>query len=420
MFALVDCNNFFVSAERVFRPELRNRPVCVLSNNDGCIVALSNEAKAIGLKRGNPMFKVRDIIQRHNVTVFSSNYSLYAGMSSRVMRILTDNYADVEIYSIDEAFINLDDCPGEVAVAKMRDLKRMIWKWTGIPVSIGIAATKTLAKVAGHYAKKFSGYEGVCVIDSEYKREKALQRLPVSEVWGIGRQFRKKLEAASVNSAWDFTQMQESWVRQNFGTLGLRTRNELMGISCIEASEIDTKQSICTSRSFGKTVSEKEELLSSIVHFTTACGQKLRHQHTVANILTIFIATDRFKTELPQYKQYATLKLSVATADTSELITYAQKMLDQIFRPGFQYKKAGVVVSGITDDAVVQQDIFDTIDNRDKRQQLFRVIDKINAGSGVGTVQFAIQSQKEQRWTSRREFVSRNYLSDINGLLEVK
>ncbi|MCQ2279697.1 MAG: Y-family DNA polymerase [Bacteroidales bacterium] len=257
MFALIDCNNFFVSAERVFRPELRDRPVCVLSNNDGCIVALSNEAKAIGLKRGNPLFKVRDIVRRYQVTVFSSNYSLYAGMSARVMRILTDNYDDVEIYSIDEAFINLDAFSPEAAGQKMKDLKQMIWQWTGIPVSIGIAATKTLAKVASHYAKKFPGYEGVCMIDNELKREKALQRLLVSEVWGLGRQFRKKLDAAAVNTAWEFTQMNESWVYRNFGTIGSRTRRELCGIPCVEASEIDTKQSICTRRSFGKTVSEK-------------------------------------------------------------------------------------------------------------------------------------------------------------------
>lgn len=420
MFALIDCNNFFVSAERVFRPELCNRPVCVLSNNDGCIVALSNEAKAIGLKRGNPLFKVRDIVRRYQVTVFSSNYSLYAGMSARVMRILTDNYDDVEIYSIDEAFVNLDAFSPEVAWQKMKDLKQMIWRWTGIPVSIGIAATKTLAKVASHYAKKFPGYEGVCMIDSEVKREKALQRLPVSEVWGIGRQFRKKLDAAAVNTAWEFTQMNESWVHQNFGTIGLRTRRELCGIPCVESSEIDTKQSICTSRSFGKTVSEKDELLSSLVHFTSACAQKLRHQHTVANIISIFITTDRFKTELPQYKQYATAKMLVPTADTSELITYVKKMLDQIYRPGYQYKKAGVIVSGIIDDSAVQQNIFDTIENRDKRQQLFQAIDKINASSGAGTVQFAIQSQKEIKWSSRRDFVSKNYLSDINDLLEVK
>lgn len=420
MFALIDCNNFFVSAERVFRPELRNRPVCVLSNNDGCIVALSNEAKAIGLKRGNPLFKVRDIVQRYQVTVFSSNYSLYAGMSARVMRILTDNYDDVEIYSIDEAFVNLDAFSPEVAGQKMKDLKQMIWRWTGIPVSIGIAATKTLAKVASHYAKKFPGYEGVCMIDSEVKREKALQRLPVSEVWGIGRQFRKKLDAAAVNTAWEFTQMNESWVHQNFGTIGSRTRRELCGIPCVEASEIDTKQSICTSRSFGKTVTEKDELLSSLVYFTSACAQKLRHQRTVANIVSIFISTDRFKTELPQYKQYATAKMLVPTADTSELISYVKKMLDQIYRPGYQYKKAGVIVSGIIDDSAVQQNIFDTIENRDKRQQLFQAIDKINASSGAGTVQFAIQNQKESKWSSRRDFVSKNYLSDINDLLEVK
>ncbi len=420
MFALVDCNNFFVSAERVFRPDLRNSPVCVLSNNDGCIVALSNEAKAIGLKRGDPYFKVRDIINRHNVAIFSSNYSLYAGMSARVMRILTDRFFEVEIYSIDEAFINLEGDAPEVALQKMRELRRVISRWTGIPVSIGIAPTKTLAKVAGHFAKHFAGYKGVCLMDTDEKRRKALQMLPVNEVWGIGRQFRKKLEAAAIHTAWDFSQMSSSWVRHHFGITGLRTCQELQGIPCVESAEIETKKSICTSRSFGTVVTEKSELLASIVHFTTACAQKLRKQSTVANIISIFIATDRFKTELPQYKQFATVKTLVATADTSELIVYARKMLDHIYRPGYQYKRAGVIVSGIVGDDAVQQNFFDDVQHRERRQQLFQAIDKINSADGGGTVQFAIQSNKESRWSSRREFVSKNYLSDVNDLLEVR
>lgn len=419
MYALVDCNNFFVSAERVFRPDLRNRPVCVLSNNDGCIVALSNEAKAIGLTRGNPLFKVRDIVARNNVTIFSANFSLYAGMSARVMRVLSEDFPDMEIYSIDEAFLPLDGLKNDGILLKMKELKKKLMRWTGIPVSIGIAPTKTLAKVAGHYAKKFPGYEGVCMIDSEDKRQKALERIPVSDIWGIGRQSRRKLDAANIFTAWDFTQMNESWVQQNFGITGVRTRRELMGIPCVEASEIETKQSICTSRSFGKTVEDEADLFASIVEFTTSCAQKLRKQHTVANLLSIFIATDRFKTELPQYKQYATTKLLVGTADTTELIGYAQRLLAEIYRPGFQYKRAGVIVAGITDDAVVQQNLFDGLGNRERRQQLFQAIDKINQGDS-GRVQFAIQGQNEGKWRSRKEFCSPNYLGNIDELMQVK
>lgn len=420
MYALVDCNNFFVSAERVFRPDLRDKPVCVLSNNDGCIVALSNEAKAIGLRRGAPVFKVQEILRRYDVTLFSSNFSLYAGMSSRVMRVLSDAYPGIEIYSIDEAFLSLDGIPDEEIEPRMRMLRQQIKKWTGIPVSIGVAATKTLAKVAGYYAKKFAGYKGVCLINTERKREVALQRLPIEEVWGIGRRYSKKLMDSNIGSAWDFTQMSEMWIRKNFSINGVKTRKELMGIPCMEASEVETKQSICTSSSFGEMVESKEELLSSIVHFTSACAQKLRKQHTVANLLSIFITTNRFNIDQPQYKQFATAQLITATADTAELIRYARQLLNQIYRPGFMYKKAGVIVSGIVDDVAIQQNIFDTIDNRDKRQQLFQTIDRINAVNGGGTVQFAIADREKSHWATRREHRSRNYLSDINELMEVK
>lgn len=418
MYALVDCNNFFVSAERVFRPDLREKPVCVLSNNDGCIVALSNEAKQVGLKRGDPFFRVRDSLRKYGVTVFSSNYSLYAGMSARVMRVLSDSFSEIEIYSIDEAFINLDGIPNDQLVLRMQTLRKQIKLWTGIPVSIGIAPTKTLAKIAGHFAKKFAGYHGVCAIDNEDKRVKALRRFPVQEVWGIGRRSKTKLDAEHVYTAWDFTQMAESWVMQYFATPGMRTRKELLGIPCVQAGEIETKQSICTSRSFGERVEEKEQLLSAIVHFTTACAQKMRAQHTVANILSVFVATDRFKTELPQYKQFATFKLPTPTADTTELIGFSKKMLDSIYKSGYQYKKAGVIVSGLVDDSCVQQSFFDEVENREKRQQLFQAIDKINADHG-GMVKFAIQDEKSSQWSSRKEHSSRNYLSDENELLEV-
>ena len=419
MFALVDCNNFFVSVERVFRPELRNQPVCVLSNNDGCIVALSNEAKSIGLKRGDPFFRVRDIIRRNKVTVFSSNYSLYAGMSSRVMQVLSDSFPEVEIYSIDEAFIILDDAPVEEVQKNMLALKRKLRVWTGIPVSIGVAPTKTLAKVAGHFAKKFPGYEGVCVMDSEDKRVKALKLLPIREVWGIGRRSQAKLEKERIYSAWEFTQMNESWVNQHFSTIGVRTYKELLGIPCVQTGEIETKQSICTSRSFGTCVESKDQLLSAVVSFAASCAQKLRAQHAVSNIISIFIATDRFKTDCPQYRQFVTMKLPLSTADTSELIRYAQTLLFSVFKAGYLYKKAGVIVSGITPDMAIQQDIFDEVTQRGKRQQLFHAIDKINASNGPGTVKFAIQEEKSSQWSSRREHVSRDYLNNVNDLLEV-
>lgn len=419
MYALVDCNNFFVSAERVFRPDLQNCPVCVLSNNDGCIVALSNEAKAIGLHRGDPYFKVKDIVAKYHVKIFSSNYSLYAGISSRVMQVLAQACPDMEIYSIDEAFLLFDDRMIKDMDGHLRRLRAQILKWIGIPTSIGYAPTKTLAKVAAYYAKHYQGYHGVCMIDSEEKRVKALKRLPLKEVWGIGRKNLQKLNEMGVGTAWHFTQLNEESINHWFHLPGVRTRNELLGIPCIENGESETKQSICNSSSFGELITEKSQLFSSIVHFTTKCAQKLRRQHTVANILSIFIATDRFKTDSPQYKQYATTKLLVPSADTTELIEYAKKMLDKIYLPNYQYKKAGVVVSGIVENTNIQQNIFDEMDNRDKRQQLFHTIDKINAQNGAQTVHFAIQDA-HNKWTAKKEFRSPNYLSDVNELLEVK
>lgn len=418
MYALVDCNNFFVSAERVFRPDLRSRPVCVLSNNDGCIVALSNEAKAIGLHRGDPYFKVKDVIKRHNVVIFSSNYALYAGISARVMQVLSQVVPDIEIYSIDEAFLPFDNVPVAQIEKKMHDLRAQVHKWVGVPISIGVAPTKTLAKVAGYYAKRYVGYKGVCVIDTDDKRVKALKKLPLREVWGIGRKHFQKLDSIGIGTAWQFTQLNENWVQSNFNLPGVRTRKELLGIPCVESSDTETKQSICTSSSFGELVSDKDQLLASIVQFATSCANKLRRQHGVANILSIFIATDRFKTELPQYKQYATTKLLVPSADTSELIEYAKKMLDKIYLPDYQYKKAGVILSGIVENSAIQQNIFDEVEDRDKRQQLFQTIDKINAVNGSNTIRFAIQDT-QSKWKAKKEFRSPNYLSDVNGLMEV-
>ena len=419
MFALVDCNNFFVSAERVFRPNLRNKPVCVLSNNDGCVVSLSNEAKALGIKRGDPLFRIRELTQRHDVAIFSSNYTLYAGMSSRVMSILAAAVSEIEIYSIDEAFLHLDGLTPQQAHTQMLALSKQVARWTGIPISIGIASTKTLAKVAARYAKKYAGYHGVCLIDNETKRTKALKGLAVGDVWGVGRRTVKKFETMGIVTAYDLANLTEAKIRQQFTVTMLHTWQELNGVACIEGNESPDKQSICVSRSFGSAVKTLDELKETVAAFTASATQKLRKQHSLANMLTVFIATGRFNRDEERYAGCESCHLPIATADSVELIHYAERLLSHIYQQGFLYKKSGVILSGIVDDTSVQQDIFDEIGDRQKRSKLYQVIDQINLRDGNNTVQYAIQHSAQSRWKSKTDFVSPNYLSDINGLLEV-
>lgn len=420
MFALVDCNNFFVSAERVFRPDLRNQPVCVLSNNDGCVVSLSNEAKAIGIKRGDPLFKIKEQVERHHVAVFSSNYTLYAGMSSRVMQLLSEAAPEIEIYSIDEAFLHLDGLTPTDAHRKMLALSKRVTQWTGISISIGIAESKTLAKVAARYAKKFPGYHSVCLIDNDTKRVKALQGISVGDVWGVGRQTLKKLDIWGVRSAYDLASQSEAWIRQKFTTPMWNTWRELNGTACIESNDNPDKQSICVSRSFGHSVKELEELQSSVANFTASAAQKLRKQRSLANILTVFIATSRFNEDEERYSNCESCQLPVATADTAELIHYAKMLLAHLYRKGYNYKKTGVILSGIITDDGVQQNIFDNVADREKRFKLHHIIDEINVKNGNNMVQYAIQQSQQKQWKSKSEFVSRNYLSDINELMEVR
>lgn len=421
MFALVDCNSFFASAERVFQPALADKPVCVLSNNDGCVVSLTNEAKALGIRRGDPLFKIKDIVEKKDVAVFSSNYVLYAAMSARVMHILSEAALDIDVYSIDEAFLNLEGITNEQLKVKMAELAARVPRWTGIPISIGVAPTKTLAKVAAKYAKKYKGYHNVCFIDSEEKRKKALANFPIADVWGIGRQSVKKLEFFGITTAAAFAAREPEWIKRNFNVTGLRTWNELRGTPCIELDSLAEKQSICVSRSFGKTVTDYEGLKESVANFAADVARKLRKQRSAANIITVFIRTDRFNTSVPQYSNFLSQTLTVATADTAEIITFSHEILKTVFRRGFAYKKAGVIASGIIPDTAIQQHIFDTVGNRDKRQRLNKAVDVINAINGRDTIKYAAQeSASGAEWSSRKDFKSRNYLTNINELIEVR
>jgi len=419
MFALCDCDSFFASCERVFRPELYGKPVVVLSNNDGCIVAMTKEAKALGLKRGMPFFQANDLIRQNNVSVFSSNYTLYGDISARVMQLIAEETGDIDIYSIDEAFFSIDGFKPDMLHESLVNLRRKIYKGIGIPVSIGVGPTRTLAKVASHFAKKIPGYHGVCIIDNDEKRLKALQLFPVGDVWGIGRQFRKKLEYYGITTAYDFQNKQESWISRLFNLPGVRTWKELRGIPCKDISELPEKQSICTSRSFGEMVTEWDKMVESVANFTASCARKLRTQHTVAGSLTVYILTNRFREDLPQYMNSTTIQFITPTDSTLLLTKYAISALSIIWRKGYHYKKCGVILTNISTNTSIQQNLFDTTDHV-KQQQLTRAIDAINKKEGTDTVHLAVQSESFGKWNLKQEHKSPCYTTNIKDVLVVK
>ncbi|MBO4451128.1 MAG: Y-family DNA polymerase [Bacteroidaceae bacterium] len=419
MFALCDCDSFFASCERVFRPELYGKPVVVLSNNDGCIVAMTKEAKALGMKRGTPFYQVSDLIRQHNVSVFSSNYTLYGDISARVMQLLAEETGDIDIYSIDEAFFNIDGYRSDKLHESLVTLRRRIYKGIGVSVSIGVGPTRTLAKVASHFAKKIPGYHGVCIIDSDEKRLKALQLLPVGDVWGIGRQFRKKLEYYGVATAYDFQAKSESWISQQFKLPSVHTWKELRGIPCKDLNELPEKQSICTSRSFGEMITEWDKMAESVANFTASCARKLRTQHSVAGNLTVFILTNRFRQDLPQYMNSTSVQFITPTDSTLLLTNYAIIALRKIWRDGYHFKKSGVILTDISPNNSIQQHLFDTTDHI-KQQRLTKAIDAINKKEGTDAVHLAVQSDSFSKWNLKREFKSPCYTTNIKEVLVVK
>lgn len=421
MIALVDCNNFFCSVERVFCPGLRNRPVCVAGSNDGIIVALTQEAKAIGLKRGDPVFKVKDLIIKHNVKLFSTNMPLYAAMSKRITSLLRKAVPRVESYSIDECFCYLDGYDRMDHIEDdMRDIVKRIALWTDIPVSVGVAPSKTLAKVGSKFAKQFKGYRSVCLIDTEEKRRKALERFDLADVWGIGRQTLKKLQYYGIERTIDFADQSESWIKSRFNLPVLQTWRELNGVPCIDTREHTQKQSICTSRSFGEMVTDFHSLQSSVVSFASSCANKLRGQASLAKAVTVFVASNRFREDLPQYGHSHTHYLDVPSSDTLEIVNAAVIALKQCYQEGIHYKKAGVILGEISDAAGRQQSLFDDIQNRSARNELMKAIDHINQRYGVDKVCVAAVGGIEQSWHTKSENRSGNYLTQLDDLLTVK
>ena len=422
LFGLVDCNNFYCSCERVFHPELMGRPVVVLSNNDGCVIARSEESKALGIRMGDVFYQVKDKLEQHDVAVFSSNYNLYGDMSRRVMTLLSNYSPRVDVYSIDEAFLDLSGMgTSEQLLEHGRQLVRCIGKGTGIPVSLGIAPTKTLAKMASKFAKKYKGYKGVCLMDTDEKREKALKLFPVEDVWGIGHRSVEKLHYHGICTAWDLTQKTESWVRRELTVTGVRTWKELRGESCISIEELPHKKSICTSRSFaGQGLNRLADVEEAIANFTAQCARKLREQHTVCQSVTIFAHTSRFREDLPQSYIHQTISLMVPTNDHQELVSVAVKALRAKWEEGdrYFYKKAGVIVWRISRDHAIQTHLFDSVD-REKQTALAKAIDAINRKNGHNKIRVAVQGD-EKGWQLKKEYISQQYTTNLDDVIVLK
>lgn len=419
MFALVDCNNFYASCERAFNPYWNGRPVVVLSNNDGCVIARSNEAKKIGIKMGVPAHQIRTEIEQYNIGVFSSNYTLYGDMSNRVMSMLSSYSPNVEIYSIDECFLDFSGFGLYDLKTYGEGIVQSVTKGTGIPVSMGIALTKTLAKVANKFAKKHKGYKGVCIIDTEEKRIEALKRTEISDVWGIGHRHTKRLEQYGVYSAYDFAQMPKAWVRQQMTVVGERTWKELNGEPCIDMEQIaPAKKQICTSRAFGQTIADIEGLKEAVSSFASICAGKLRKQKSCAQSLMVFIHTNNFREDLPQYFKNCVIKLPVPTNRTPEIVHYAIAALLNIYRKGYYFKKAGVILMDIVPDNAIQQNIFDVVD-REKHKKLMEVVDRLNNGFSRNNLFLAVQDGR-RKWKLKQELLSPCYTTKLNDIIKIK
>ncbi|HZJ74158.1 MAG TPA: Y-family DNA polymerase [Perlabentimonas sp.] len=415
MFALIDCNNFYVSCERIFNPLLEGVPVVVLSNNDGCIISRSNEAKALGLKMGEPVFKRKDLIAQQNVRVYSSNYALYGDISHRVMNTLRDFSPFIEIYSIDEAFIDLKGIRTDFTIYG-QNIRKTIQKDIGMPIGIGIAPTKSLAKIANRIAKKRTG---VFAIETENQRLWALANTPVEDIWGVGRRYAILLKKHGVNTALDFTNLSTDWIRRHMTVQGHRLKEELRGKSCIDLETImPPKKSIATTRAFGKKLSDIEVIKESVSSHATTCAAKLRKQKSVARFVTIFIHTDPFSETQKYVLRSITVTLPVASNSDSIITKAAINGLKKVFIPNLLYKKAGVIVSEICPENAIQQNLFEHYDSN-KLNSVSKVTDFLNAKYGKSTVKLAVQGNSRD-WKLKQEKKSPAYTTRWDEIIEVR
>ena len=419
MFALIDCNNFYVSCERVFNPKLNNKPVVVLSNNDGCAISRSNEAKALGIPMGAPAFKYEKVFRKNNVKVFSSNFSLYGDMSSRVMNILSRFTPNIEIYSIDEAFLKFEGFENYDLESYCQNIKDMVFKWTGIPISIGIAPTKALAKVSNRIAKKFPNQtKGVYSIDSEKKRIKALKWLKIEDVWGIGFKHAKRLKNIKINTGYNFINLEDSWVRKNMSVVGLRLKKELEGKSVLDLEEVRSpKKSIATTRSFEGTINEYEKIKERISTFAICCAEKLRSQNSNCNSIYVFIRSNNFQKNKPQYRNGILMSIPFSTNSNMVISKYAIEGLKKIFRKDIDYKKAGTIVMGLDSSKNYQLNLFEN--ENPKHKYLMKTIDYIQKKEGQSKIKLASQDLRK-RWKMKQEKLSPNYTCKLNEIIKVK
>ncbi len=419
MFALVDCNNFYASCERVFNPKLIGKPIAILSNNDGCVISRSNEAKALGIPMGAPAFKYESIFKKYNVHVFSSNFPLYGDMSSRVMSILSSYTPNIEIYSIDEAFLEFRGFDNYNLEEYGKEMQNKILKWTGIPVSIGFAATKVLAKVANRISKKFDKKtKGVYAIESKEKREKALKWLKIEDVWGIGFKHSERLKNYNVNKASDFIKLPDQWVRNEMSIVGLRLKKELEGEPILSLDEYKSpKKVIATTRSFESTISDYEEIKERISTFSICCSEKLRAQKSNCNSIYVFVRSNKFEKNKTQYRNGILITIPFSTNSNIVISMYAVKGLNKIFRKGINYKKAGVIVMGLGPCNNYQLNLFEN--ENPKHKCLMKTIDFIQKKEGQNKVKLGSQDLK-RRWKMKQERLSPNYTCKMNDIIKVK
>ena len=415
MIALADCNNFYASCERVFNPKLERKPVVVLSNNDGCIIARSNEAKKLGIKMGEPAFKIKNVVEKYNVNVFSTNFALYGDLSKRVMNTFRTEVNKMEVYSIDEAFLDFSDLADKERAIQ---IKKKVQMWTGIPVSIGIAKTKTLAKVANHIAKKYTK-AGVFMFDDEDLIRRALNVFPVEDLWGIGKKHAKRLKEVGICTALQFRETDTGWIKRHLSINGVKLQKELKGEIChLLETTIQRKKNICTARSFGTEIKELRKLREAVSSHANTCATKLRKEKSCCSTISVFLSTNPFKPQAKQYHPYRVFNLDVPTNDSIEIVRFALKGLDQIYRSDCIYKKAGVIVGRTIPESQVQLSLFDNLD-RDKRREINSVVDIINSKMGRNKVKLAVQGTG-RKWKLRQEKLSPCYTTRFSEILEVR
>ncbi len=414
MIALADCNNFYASCERVFRPNLNGKPVVVLSNNDGCVIARSNEAKALGIKMGEPAFKSRYIFEKYGVHIFSTNFALYGDFSNRVMSILSSNVPEIEVYSIDEAFLNLEGIPNKKQFSL--ELREKVLKWTGIPLSIGVASTKVLSKMANSMAKNQSE-NNICILEHVDSINRHLKEFSISKIWGIGWQLTKKLNSMGIYNAYQLTEKSDLWIQKQMAITGLRLVKELRGEPCLElGKKWRRKQSITTSRTFAHGIDNIRDLSKALTTYASICAAKLRKENSCAKSIYIMLATD---TSRRGHKSSKVINLNTPTNDSLEIISHCTEALRNIYNSNYTYKRAGVIVSDIVPQSKVQLTVFDKTDDIEKRQHLMQAIDIMNHKHGRLRVRFAVNGYSP-RWHPHQERLSPCYTTRISDLMRIK